>query len=854
MPSRPPNRSTTTAPLPSATAGVATGLVRKATGPVGSTPDSEGQAGETMVLKREFADPAREFGFMPLWFWNDHLTPEGIEAQITEFYRKGFGGFVLHPRNGLSRRIGYLTPEYFRLVRVAVAKAADLKMKVVLYDEAGYPAGSARGLVVAENPDWAAKCIFPLSYSVKGPAKGFWRPNPGRALGVRMVSVVAGREIATDSLDPDSLHCLEWDDHELVSYDLPEGNWRMVAIWEGHSGGTIRGAFEEEEDEHALAPPAADILCEDAVACFIRLTHDEYHAHLKEYFGTTVVAMFTDEPTPMGRISDPELRATRHPWTPGFLEHLQPWWDEEVRRWLPALWLDCGPRTSRFRGSYGKAVKQRLEKSFYQPISAWCLAHDIALTGHSASSNEMGNLRNFQWPGQDQVWRTVIPGSASALQGAESLTAKAACSAARLSRRRFNTVEIFGAYGWELTLDEVKWLLDWHFVRGTNLVFPHAAYYSLRGRRAFESEPDVAIHNPWWPYFGLIGDYGRRLCWLLTDGEPVCETGIVSDGDALAWTAASLLHPDQRDFVFVDSPALEVAEVVNGRLMAGMQALKLLIVDQPGILSEGAARRLDEFEAAGGVVLRVWTPEDLTDRVAGVLGREVEGVGHRRGDLRAMPIRKRGLDFLLLVNEGEETLDGQIHFAGTGRVELWDARDGSTRPWPSRIIGPHRLQIPLRLNRRESAVFSIDPKASPEEGVRLPAVPGKITTELRGLWTAKDRAGRAVDIPCPGDWAQTPGWETFSGTICFHTTFELPADQPPPRFVDLGRVGDIAEVRLNNRLVGVRTWAPYILDLGGAGRPGTNRLEVRITNSMANAYNGRQMPSGLLGPVCLRAC
>jgi hypothetical protein len=111
-----------------------------------------------------------------------------------------------------------------------------------------------------------------------------------------------------------------------------------------------------------------------------------------------------------------------------------------------------------------------------------------------------------------------------------------------------------------------------------------------------------------------------------------------------------------------------------------------------------------------------------------------------------------------------------------------------------------------------------------------------------------------VDIPCPGDWAQAPGWETFSGTICFHTTFELPGDQPPPHYIDLGRVGDIAEVRLNNRLVGVRAWAPYILDLAGAGRPGTNRLEVRITNSVANAYNGRQMPSGLIGPVCLRAC
>ena len=68
-------------------------------------------------------------------------------------------------------------------------------------------------------------------------------------------------------------------------------------------------------------------------------------------------------------------------------------------------------------------------------------------------------------------------------------------SAAVLGRRRFNTVEIFGAYGWQLNFDEIKWLLDWHLVRGTNLFFPHAAFYSIRGRRAFESEMQRAASN-----------------------------------------------------------------------------------------------------------------------------------------------------------------------------------------------------------------------------------------------------------------------------------------------------------------------------------------------------------------------
>ena len=48
-------------------------------------------------------------------------------------------------------------------------------------------------------------------------------------------------------------------------------------------------------------------------------------------------------------------------------------------------------------------------------------------------------------------------------------------------------------------------------------------------------------------------------------------------------------------------------------------------------------------------------------------------------------------------------------------------------------------------------------------------------------------------------------------------------------------------------------WAPYVLPLRGALREGVNHLEVRVTNSMANTFDGRQLPSGLLGPVVLRS-
>ena len=60
----------------------------------------------------------------------------------------------------------------------------------------------------------------------------------------------------------------------------------------------------------------------------------------------------------------------------------------------------------------------------------------MALTGHPAAGNDMSTLAQFQWPGQDVVWRWVLPGNSTGLEGPESVTAKAATSAARVAGRR----------------------------------------------------------------------------------------------------------------------------------------------------------------------------------------------------------------------------------------------------------------------------------------------------------------------------------------------------------------------------------------------------------------------------------
>lgn len=791
-----------------------------------------------------FSAPPREFGPMPFWFWNDDLQEEELLRQLHAFHAAHFGGFVLHPRVGLSRRVGYLTDEYFRLVRRVVAEAARLDMKVILYDEGSYPSGSAQGAVVAENADYASQAIGLWEREVEGPCSQFWRPNTGRALLDRHVCTVLGRVLQNGQIDPQSVRLLEVLPNDILHIDVPEGRWKAMSVWNAASGGHIRGVFPEEESGTVMAPAAGDILNPAAVACFLRLTHDRYYEHLKEHFGTTVIAMFTDEPSFFGktplRPNDP------FPYTPGLIEWLQERWGEDPRPWLPALWCDYGDGTADFRRKFKAAIEARLHEVFYTAQSHWCTEHGIALTGHPSGSNEMSALRFFQLPGQDMVWRYIEPDKPSALEGEHSVAAKAATSGARIQGARRILTEVCGAYGWRLTLEEVKWLYDWHLVRGNNLIDPHAVFYSIRGRRAWESEPDLFLHNTWRPYMDSINRYAQRLSWLLCDGTQVCEVAIVGDGNALPWQAAKQLYQQQIDFLYLDDQAVAEATVDGGVLAVGPQRYRVIVVEGAPVLGAAAQGNLELFETGGGHVLEFVQGMVLPTRLDGVLDRDLR-LEPSHPDLRFIHYGKDDLDFYLLCNEGGDVIEGEVWLNLVAQVECWNALTGARRALTTRS-GQGGVGVALDLGRRESVVLVADRNAEFSAASSASFEEERLAVEVE--WQVCRSEGELLEGLKMGDWSQYAGLELFSGTLCYRADLDIP-QKVAEVGLDLGEVGDIAEVFLDGERCGVRMWAPYEVWLGGPLAPGRHALEVRVTNTMANAYEGAQRPSGLMGPVRL---
>jgi hypothetical protein len=891
-------------------------------------------------LYAAFADPPAEFGAFPFWFWNDDLDSAELRRQLYAFHAAGCGGVVIHPRVGLSPRVGYLTDTYFRYVREVVDACAGLGMKVILYDEGSYPSGSACGAVVAEDPAHAARALALARHDIAGPWTGHWRAALGRSLVDRPVGVVLART-RDGAVLPETARLLQPDERAVVRVETGAGEWAVLAAVETPSGGRIRGVLPEQDDGMATAPAAGDIMNPAAVAAFIRLTHDAYARALGDHLGTTVVAMFTDEPSPFGRGG----RRGAWPYTPGFERYLAErlgWPLAQALAWLPALWVDYGPGTADFRRRYERAVAGRIAEVFYGAQAAWCAQHGIALTGHPSPSNDMASLSRFTWPGQDMVWRYVTPGNDTALTGPHSVAAKAATSAARARRaisaasaapvtpgtppvvppldvtaappattvtsaaasppeRPRIATELFGAYGWRLSLDEAKWLIDWHLARGNTLFIPHAAFYSVRAGRAFESEPDIGLHNPWWPHFPDLLRYVRRLSWLLSESEHVCAVAILGPGYDLPWHAAKTLYQHQIDYLYIDDESLSQA-VISGRLLQiGSQSYRVVIVDVTDgevDLNPASQAHLAAFTASGGTVIR-YAPDagaDLIARLRRVLPPDVTLTPPHPG-LRVIHVRMAGAagtDVYCLFNEGETTITGTIEVT-TGRslpiaAEWWDPLRDTRQPAVASSVtgagagstptGPRpgttgttdtRFSCHLTLDRRESRLLVLGPAAGraplPQPFGGVPEAPGAgepALVPVPGPWSVTYEDDSPAPAPALGDWSKVPALERFSGTLVYRTDVVLPLPAGTAEAVeagkvaetvevDLGTVAEAAAVLVNGQPTGSALWAPYRLRTPATlWHSGPNRLEVRVTNSAANYYEGALLPSGLIGPVTLR--
>ncbi len=482
------------------------------------------------ALIEKLKAPEREFSPMPFWFLNDDFKDEEIIRQLTDFNAHGVHGVVLHPRIGVPESIEYLSDKFMHFMKVAVENAARLDMKVILYDEAMYPSGSAHGLVVAANPKFASQAI-----------------------------------ILADNTD----------EGKLIA-KTKSGKYIMQV----ESKGRIRGIHFGEDDGQPNAPLASDLLNQESVDKFIELTHERYYAEVKKYFGNTVIGFFTDEPSALGRGARRYCKA----WTWGF---------EDVITSLGGKLEDLeGLFTGEENETvaiYNKAIFDRENDTYYKSLSTWCENHGIALMGHPHKGDDIECEKFFHIPGQDIVLRWIAPEKGGLSGGAESAQGKCSADAARVMGRRRNSNECYGAcckdnIPWNFNGGDLKWYTDWLGVRGVNFFIPHAFYYSVTERRKDERPPDVGPNNIWWKYFDTIATYIKRISSLMTDSANGAKVVVPCKNRDLSIDEVAELYENQVEFNYVPESFITEENVKDGVLTIGENRYEYAYCDKNGVL------------------------------------------------------------------------------------------------------------------------------------------------------------------------------------------------------------------------------------------------------------------------------
>ena len=207
--------------------------------------------------------------------------------------------------------------------------------------------------------------------------------------------------------------------------------------------------------------------------------------------------------------------------------------------------------------------------------------------------------------------------------------------------------------------------------------------------------------------------------------------------------------------------------------------------------------------------------------------------------------RKDGeTDIYFLVNRSDQPQDYTIRFRVSGKEpELWHPDNGHMEP-VSYEIKDDKTELSIRLEERESVFVLFNKKTA----VLSRSIPHNQYHELMnigGQWKisfpGKSGAPASIITDSLSSWTNyaDEGVKYFSGTASYSKTFEL--RQEPGRskvFLDLGRVGDIAEVILNGKKLDTIWKAPFRIDITHALHKGKNQLEIKVTNEWTNRLVG----------------
>ena len=576
------------------------------------------------------------------------LAPQqASQAGLTIFKDLGLGGIVCN----VSFDRYLQSEENWRTLAQAVKNCSQLGLRVWIYDEDGYPSGSAGGLVLKENPDHEALC---LTYDPT-------RPEPF----------------------------------------------------------ALRRAYEHTHasNNYGAARRYPNLIDEKAIISFVDITHKAYRQRLSEYFGNTIEAFFTDEPSLIAvnigalpesvrknvRVVDPldETLAPLAcvPWVPDLPQLYQQRYGEDINASRRSLFQGNKEENRKVRRQFWALISDLVAQRYFGRLQEWAAESNVASSGHALweemplhhvplYGNALKSLLRMDIPGLDMLssdpqaviytgWMTaILPASAALFNGGRKVMTEVSDFSQIMDNGKAVSLEHMQATAaWQAALGVTEFTLYYDYSRRSAEDYRSYCEYVGRLNAVLRDAQPTCRVLLYYPIHDLWSEY------LPIPGKLTVE----SQSDRAQMLVSSFMELGQQmvrrqvTFALADHELLSQADVRGSQLNIRGNRFEAIVLPAGVVLPETAREKIEQFRSNGGIVIQP------AAQGAGIDFKKLSGL-YADGSLSTPNdrivlgrFRRDGREILILVNVSSEPYDGDIACRksaawlaadpGTGRIE-----------------------------------------------------------------------------------------------------------------------------------------------------------------------------------------
>lgn len=618
-------------------------------------------------------------------------------------------------------------------------------------------------------------------------------------------------------------------------------------------------------------------------------------------------------------------------WTPAMIAQFRKLRGYDPTPWLPALAgtiVGSRAQSDRFLFDYRRILADLIASEHYGTVAQ--VAHENGLIvygesledGSSIPGDDMTMRRHADVP-MAAMW-THPREEGPHLNHVTDI--RGAASTAHVYGQNLVALEALTSMAlWRDSPATLKRVIDLAFVLGVNRPVIHTSVHqpldnapglplNIYGQTFNRHEAWADLAKPWVDYLArnsLMLQQGRNLADVayfygeespLTElyrRHPVADVPRANAYDFLSADAlATALANDGADLVttggaryralYLGGTSQRMTLPVLRKLTALVEGGAIVIGMKPEI-APSLADQAAEFDA---IVGRMWSGGASTALGKGrvIASRDIDAAlaqigvapdfrfsGQADADIPFVHRKLTDGDSYFLVNRKDRAEVIEARFRVTGKApELWHAETGTSEAVSYRFENGETI-VPLTLAPDESVhVVFRKPAAAPSLAIKklVPVEVGRIA----GPWQVAFQPGRGAPAAAkfaalaPLDTNADPAIKYFSGIASYTASFAAPKGwkRGQPLWLDLGEVGELAEVTVNGKPAGSAWHAPFRVEIGSAAKPGRNQVQVRVANLWLNRLVGDKQPgatpvartpanpyqastllrrSGLIGPV-----